>query len=105
MEAERRRSRRINTDLLVNKFIDGLPHANRLLELNPFGCLLEELLEPSVKRELYPLELALPASLGGTRLWLWGRPVWRRDGRTALRFVGVDPLDRAALRRFADALT
>ena len=104
MSQDRRRARRIVTDLLVNKFIDGLPHANRLVELNPFGCLLERLLEPSLERELYPLEFSLPASLGGTRLWLWGRPVWTANGRTAMRFVGVDPLDRAALVRLADAL-
>jgi hypothetical protein len=104
MHHDRRRAARARTDLLVNKFIDGLPHVARLVEISARGCLLERVHEPEVPRELYPLELALPTALGGTRLWLWARPVWSHAGRTALRFVGLDPVDRATLERFATAL-
>jgi hypothetical protein len=104
IEGERRRAVRRRADLFVNKFIDGLPHVARLVEISPVGCVLERVLEPEVERDLYPLELTLPAQFGVARLWLWGRPVWRADGRTALRFVGLDPLDRATLARFSDAL-
>jgi hypothetical protein len=104
MERERRRAVRRRADLFVNKFIDGLPHVARLIEISPMGCLLERVLEPEVQRDLYPLELSLPAQFGGARMWLWARPVWSGDGRTALKFVGVDPLDRATLARFAAAL-
>jgi hypothetical protein len=37
-------------------------------------------------------------------MWLWARPVWTEASRTALRFVGLDPLDRATLARYATAL-
>jgi|LNFM01.1.fsa_nt_gb hypothetical protein len=104
MERERRRAVRRRADLFVNKFIDGLPHVARLIEISPLGCLLERVLEPEVKRDLYPLELSLPARFGGARMWLWARPVWTDAGRMALRFVGVDPLDRATLARFAESL-
>jgi hypothetical protein len=104
MSNERRRSSRKRTDILVNKFIDGFPHVARLVEISSHGCLLERVLEPAQSRDLDPLELALPPALGGTRLWIWARPVWSRDDRTALRFVGVDPVDRATIARLADAL-
>jgi hypothetical protein len=104
MEQERRRSPRKRADILVNKFIDGLPHLARLLEISAGGCVLERLLEPELERDLYPLEFALPAALGGTRMWLWARPVWARAGRTAMRFVGLDPVDRAVLARLADSM-
>ena len=102
--ADRRKAIRRGTDLLINKFIDGLPHLARLVEISPLGCVVERILEPNVKRDLYPLELSLPSQLGGGRLWLWARPVWTEQSRMALRFVGVDPLDRATLARFATAL-
>jgi hypothetical protein len=105
MERDRRRAVRRRTDLFVNKFIDGLPHVARLVEINPFGCLLERVLEPEVQRDLYPLELSLPAQFGRARMWLWARPVWSEHGRTACKFVGLDPLDRATLARFAATLT
>ena len=103
MQNERRRATRKSTDILVNKFIDGMPHMARLVEISPTGCLLERMLEPELGRDLYPLELALPASLGGTRLWLWARPVWSENDRMAYRFVGLDPVDRATLARLANA--
>src|SRR6266508_1557447 len=104
MEQERRRAPRKRAEMFVNKFIDGLPHVARLMEISAIGCVLERIFEPEVARDLYPLELALPAALGGTRIWLWARPVWAHAGRTALRFVGVDPVDRATLARLTDAL-
>lgn len=102
--ADRRQAVRRGTDLLINKFIDGLPHLARLVEISPLGCVVERILEPEVKRDLYPLELSLPAQMGGGRMWLWARPVWTESSRTALKFVGVDPLDRATLARFATVL-
>lgn len=104
MEGERRRATRKRAEIFVNKFIDGWPHVARLVEISPLGCLLERVLEPDQSRELYPIELALPASMGGTRLWLWAKPVWASAGKTAMRFVGLDPVDRATLARFADTL-
>jgi hypothetical protein len=104
MQTERRRAPRANADLLINKFIDGWPHLARLVEISAAGCVLERLLEPSVDRELYPLEIALPAALGGTRLWLWAKTVWSTPERIALRFVGLDPVDRATLSRLSGAL-
>ncbi len=101
---DRRKALRRGTDILINKFIDGLPHVARLVEISPLGCVVERILEPEVKRDLYPLELSLPRHLGGGRMWLWARPVWTEASRTALRFVGLDPLDRATLARYATAL-
>jgi hypothetical protein len=104
MQSDRRRAPRKRADILVNKFIDGWPHLARLVELSAGGCLLERVLEPDATRDVYPLELALPASLGGARLWLWARPVRSEHGRTAFRFVGLDPTDRATLGRLAASL-
>jgi hypothetical protein len=104
MQNERRRAVRRAADILVNKFIDGMPHMARLVEISPTGCLLERMLEPELGRDLYPLEVALPATLGGTRLWLWARPVWSDAKRAAFRFVGLDPVDRATLARLADSM-
>ena len=103
MRPERRRAPRLRADILVNKFIDGWPHLTRLVEISAVGAVLEKLLEPEIERDLYPLELSLPAALGGTRLWLWAKPVWSEAGRTAVRFVGLDPVDRATLNRLAAA--
>lgn len=104
MHQERRKAERRRADILVNKFIDGMPHMARLVELSAVGCVLEPILEPRVERDLYPLELALPDALGGTRMWLWARPVRQYQGRTALRFVGLDAVDRATLARLAASL-
>jgi hypothetical protein len=104
MQDERRRAERRQADIWVNKFIDGLPHTARLVEVSALGCVLERIHEPEVRRELYPIEMALPVALGSTRLWLWARPVWSRGGRTGMRFVGLDPLDRATLTQLASSL-
>ena len=105
MNTDRRRDPRTAADILVNKFIDGMPHMARLVELSASGCVLERMLEPATDRALYPLEVALPASLGATRLWLWARPVWSKNDRTAFRFVGLDRIDSATLERLSTELT
>ncbi len=100
MHNERRRASRKSTDLWVNKFIDGLPHLARVVEVSASGCVLERVLEPDAARDLYPIELALPSSAGGSRMWLWARAVHREGDRTMCKFVGLDPVDRATLTRF-----
>jgi hypothetical protein len=35
-------------------------------------------------------------------MWLWTRRVWEKGDLVALRFVGIDPIDRAKLAKLVD---
>jgi hypothetical protein len=85
-------------DLLLNKFIDGFPHACRVLDISMGGMLVRRIHEPDTKRDNYPLELGLPGMEG--TMWIWSRPLWTKGQRQALRFVAMDPADRARLARY-----
>jgi hypothetical protein len=53
--------------------------------------------EPDVARDFYTVELGVPGR--SERMWLWTRRVWEIGELMALRFVGIDPLDRLRLAK------
>ena len=95
---ERRSSKRARVDLLVNKHIDGFPHACRVLDISMGGALVRRISEPDAPCEGYALEVGLPGD--DKTMWIWSRPIWTRGARQALRFVAMDPNDRARLARY-----
>lgn len=94
--AERRGEPRADLgQFLFNKYIDGFPHVVELLDLSASGMLVRKVHEPDVPRAFYSIELGIPGT--PERMWLWTRIAWTRDGVQALRFVGIDPADRARI--------
>ena len=91
---ERRSSRRAGVNILLNKFIDGFPHACRALDLSMGGVLVKRIHEPQAERDFFPLQLGLP---GQDPIWIWSRAVWTQGSCQALRFVSMDAEDRARL--------
>jgi hypothetical protein len=69
-----------------------------VLDLSMGGMLVRRIHEPQVERDSYPLELGLPGA--AEPLWIWSRPIWSDDKRQALRFVAMEPNDRARLARY-----
>ena len=86
--------------MLLNKYIDGFPHLVQLLELSAGGMVIRKVCEPEVHRDFYSIEIEIPGT--AERMWLWTRNVWTRDEQQALRFVGIDPADRARLAKMVD---
>jgi hypothetical protein len=98
---DRRSSTRRRVDILLNKHLDGFPYACRVLDISSGGMLLRRIHEPDVEHESCTLELGLPGS--EQSLWIWARPVWTKGRRQAMRFLGVDPRDKAVLDEFLEA--
>lgn len=98
---ERRRMARARFGrMLFNKYVDGFPHTAELLDLSATGMLVRKIHEPQVTRDFFSLELGVPGST--ERMWLWARRVWSEGDKEALRFVGIDPMDRVRLVRMVD---
>lgn len=57
-----RRQRRVNIDLLLNKYIDGEPHVCRAVNVSTGGMLLYKVFEPDLVQEEVSLEFQLPGS-------------------------------------------
>lgn len=94
MENRRENARASLHDEFCNKYIEGVPHLVRLVDLSAGGALVRRLLEPDSRDEAFPLELRLD----GVTLWAWTKRVRRIGEHEALRFVSCDPIDRARLR-------
>ena len=86
--------------MLLNKYIDGFPHLVELLDLSASGMVVRKVSEPDVHRDFYSIEIEIPGT--SERMWLWARNVWSRNQQQALRFVGIDPADRALLAKVVD---
>jgi hypothetical protein len=96
---ERRVSGRASVvDAYANKYIDGVPHAVRLVDVSESGLRIRRLVswQPETTRDAFPLELWL----GGSTLWAWTRRVWRWGPWEALTIVSADALDHARFKRF-----
>jgi hypothetical protein len=98
---ERRRANRARLGrVLFNKYIDGYPHLAELVDLSSTGMLVRRINEPEHPRDFFPLEIGIPGT--SERMWLWARRVWSNGNQEALRFVGIDPIDRARIGRIVD---
>jgi len=100
-QARRGSSDRRGTDraffggLFMNKYIEGLPHLARVLDLSPGGMMVRKLLEPSTAPKFFAIELGIPWT--DERLWIWARCVREWNERQALKFVSMDAKDEARL--------
>ncbi len=104
-DSERRSAPRQRVDLLFNKYIDGMPHVCRTIDVSEGGLLLERVSEPEIDREFYPVEIGLMEASGDRppeRVWLWARQVWTDGTRQALRFIGVEDRDLRKLNRLLE---
>jgi hypothetical protein len=86
--------------VLLNKYIDGFPHLVKLVDVSASGMLVRRFNEPDLHRNFYPVELGIPGR--SERMWLWTRHVWNSGELQALRFTGIDPMDRARLKKIVD---
>jgi hypothetical protein len=86
--------------ILLNKYIDGFPHLVKLIDVSGSGMLVKRFHEPDLARDFYAVELGVPGR--SERMWLWTRHVWNHGELQALRFTGIDPMDRARLRKMVD---
>lgn len=97
---ERRANGRASVGLLpnafANKYIDGMPHAVRIVDVSESGLRIRRILEPETLVETFPVELWL----GGQTLWAWTQRVWRWGSWEALRIVSADAFDHARFKRF-----
>src|SRR5215471_12628852 len=87
--------------IFLNKYIDGFPHLVKLVDVSAGGMLVRKFHEPDVVRDYFTVELGVPGR--SERMWLWTRRVWENGKVTALRFVGIDPVDRARLTKLVRA--
>jgi hypothetical protein len=79
----------------MNKYIEGLPHLARVLDLSPGGMMVRKLLEPEIAPSFFAIELGIPWT--DERLWIWARCVREWNDRQALRFVAMDAKDEVRL--------
>ena len=100
MASDRRRDPRCPIDLLVNKYIDGEPHACRAVNVSRRGMLLHKLFEPATAPGEVMLEFQLP---GLDRLLHVDGVVLAEHplaSAHAVRFRAMSDLDAAALEAF-----
>ena len=97
------RSARIQPHLLVNKYVDGVPYANKVLNLSESGVALSSSVEPE-HREGAHVVLELVIDTVKTPLWLECTPIRRSLPRIdAFEFTNVDVANQRIMKRFVDA--
>jgi hypothetical protein len=95
---DRRTTPRANLGtIFLNKYIDGFPHLVKLVDVSASGMLVRKVHEPDLPRDFYTVELGFPGR--PERMWLWTRRVWDEGELVALRFLGIDPVDRVRLAK------
>lgn len=101
---ESRRDRRVSLDILLNKYIDGLPHVCRAVNISRGGMLLYRVFEPQIPHQEVSVEFQLPGS----------ERVLRADGQVlqehltsksfGVRFTRMDQEDRLFIDRYLRGL-
>ncbi len=84
MAQEKRSERRLPVNMILNKYINGEPHACRAVNLSRGGILLKKLFEPDLPHHQVVLEFQLP----GTDVVIRAEGMALMDG-TEARSVGV----------------
>ena len=96
------RAHRIEPHLLVNKCVDGIPYANRVINLSESGIAIRNGVEPDHgDSDRIMIELVLGDSEAG--LWVECEHIRVADVRhEALRFVKMSVPNRLIVRKFID---
>ncbi len=81
--------------LFMNKYIDGLPHLAKVLDLSPGGMMVRKVLEPAIAPKFFAIELGIPWT--DERLWIWARCVREWGDRQAVRFLGLSGTEQARI--------
>jgi hypothetical protein len=81
--------------LFVNKYVDGLPHLAKVLDLSASGMMVRKVLEPELARSFFAIELGIPWK--GERFWIWARCVRDWGDLQAVRFMGLQSGEQARL--------
>ena len=96
------RAHRIEPYLLANKYVDGVPYANRVINLSESGIALRNGVEPDHgDSNRIMVELVLDDSKAG--LWVECERVRVADAQCeALKFVKMSVPNRLIVRKFID---
>ena len=96
------RAHRIEPYLLANKYVDGIPYANRVVNLSESGIALRNGVEPDHGDSArIVIELVLDDSKAG--LWVECEHVRFADAQCeALKFVKMSVPNRLTVRKFVD---
>ena len=81
--------------LFVNKYVDGLPHLAKVLDLSAGGMMVRKVLEPALARSFFSIQLGIPWT--GEQFWIWTRCVRDWGDLQAVRFMGMRDDERARL--------
>ena len=96
----RSRATRIHPHLLVNKYVDGVPYANRVLNMSETGIALCKGVEPTHRPGAATL---IELVLGRSQAPLWIECMEARvadDGCQAFAFANMSVPNRRIVRRF-----
>src|SRR5262249_47295163 len=103
--AEQRRTGRAQIDILLNKYVGGVPYTTRARDISPGGGRLARLLEPEHAGKRVGLQVQLPGSNEG--IYAEGEGV--REGIEAgdaqtegVRFPLLTERHRQLIRRFVE---
>jgi len=101
---EKRRARRAQLDIYLNKYVDGVPYLARTSDISPTGVALAQLIEPSPADSRVGLQFQLPGSL--ELIYLEGEVVRRWAGkncdRSGVRFTLIAERHRKLIGEFVD---
>ena len=97
---ERRIGARVRTDLHLTAYRDGRAVPCRAVDLSPGGVLVRR-----GGRRAVPMVQRIELDLGHAKpLRAMARTVWRSDELHALRFVGMNDVDRLEIAQHLDRL-
>ena len=95
---QKERSKRINIDMLLNKYIQGRPYICRASNLSRSGLLLHTVREPNNNETWIGLQFQLP---GDDRvITCAGQIVHNRDGASGVQFTSVSQEHQEAIDAF-----
>ena len=101
---EKRRARRAQLDIYLNKYVDGVPYLARTSDISPTGVALAQLIEPSPADSRVGLQFQLPGSL--ELIYVEGEVVRRWAGkncnRSGVRFTLIAERHRKLIGEFVD---
>ena len=101
---EKRRARRAQLDIYLNKYVGGVPYLARTSDISPTGVALAQLIEPSPADSRVGLQFQLPGSL--ELIYLEGEVVRRWAGkncdRSGVRFTLIAERHRKLIGEFVE---